>query len=188
MTRPIGHPTHDHAPAASAARPVIRPRRSVSSKGDQAPMMSPFQPLSLTDRPAGGYPAVAAPRAARPFVAATGTATATPGPRSPVTTPVRPVARATVARRDIRATIAALPGRGEDPAVFDALADRLALDGYLLTVVPDGGNRVSALVEGRVPGAPFVLLGSEPARWRRWQWSVRPPSVPTGWSCSACRC
>ncbi|KJE24269.1 Alpha/beta hydrolase family [Frankia torreyi] len=124
-------------------------------------MMSPFQPLSLADRQAGTYPAVAAPRSVRPLVAST----ATPAPRSPVATatPVRPPARAraTVARRDIRATIAALPGRGEDPAIFDALADRLALDGYLLTVVPDGGNRVSALVEGRVPGTPFVLLGSD---------------------------
>ncbi|EIV91176.1 alpha/beta hydrolase [Frankia sp. QA3] len=121
-------------------------------------MMSPFQPLSLDDRQAGTYAAVAAPRSGRPLGAAPTTA---PAPRGPAATPVRPAARATVPRRDIRATIAALPGRGEDPAIFDALADRLALDGYLLTVVPDGGNRVPALVEGRVPGAPFVLLGSD---------------------------
>ncbi|WP_235947217.1 alpha/beta hydrolase [Candidatus Frankia alpina] len=123
-------------------------------------MMSPFQPQpqSLVDWQAGTYPAVAAPRSPSPRGPVTAT---TPAPRGPVATSVRPAARATVARRDIRATIAALPGRGEDPAVFDALADRLALDGYLLTVVPDGGNRVSALVECRVPGAPFVLLGSD---------------------------
>ncbi|WP_341477179.1 alpha/beta hydrolase [Frankia canadensis] len=62
---------------------------------------------------------------------------------------------------DIRSTVAVLMGRGENADAFTELADRLALDGHRLTVVPDGAHRIPAVVETRVPGVPFVLLGSD---------------------------
>jgi alpha-beta hydrolase superfamily lysophospholipase len=66
-----------------------------------------------------------------------------------------------VAQPEIRSVIAALPGRGGEAEDFSALADRLALDGHRLTVITRGASRIPAIVETRVPGVPFVLLGSD---------------------------
>ncbi|MCK9895871.1 alpha/beta hydrolase [Frankia sp. AgB32] len=62
---------------------------------------------------------------------------------------------------EVRSVVAALPGRGEDLAAFAALGERLALDGHRLITITGGASRIPAIVETRVPGVPFVLLGSD---------------------------
>ncbi len=62
---------------------------------------------------------------------------------------------------EIRSVVTALPGRGEDLAAFTALGERLALDGHRLITITGGASRIPAIVESRVPGVPFVLLGSD---------------------------
>ncbi|WP_250285703.1 alpha/beta fold hydrolase [Frankia sp. CiP1_Cm_nod2] len=44
---------------------------------------------------------------------------------------------------------------------FEGLRLRLALDGYTTTVSEEPGASVSTLAEARIPGAPFILLGSD---------------------------
>jgi len=61
----------------------------------------------------------------------------------------------------LRAAVAVLMGRGESPELYEWLADRLALDGYAVSIVTDGGKRSGAVGEVRRPGLPFVLLGSD---------------------------
>ncbi|MCM3885678.1 alpha/beta hydrolase [Frankia sp. R82] len=78
--------------------------------------------------------------------------------RLPARSPTGGVA---LARREVRSVLAALPGRGQHPHDFEPLAERLALDGHQLVVVTDGAVRIPAVVETRVPGVPFVLLGAD---------------------------
>ncbi|MCK9903112.1 hypothetical protein CC117_27210 [Parafrankia colletiae] len=64
-----------------------------------------------------------------------------------------------------RASIVMMPGRGEDAAVFERTAVRLAVDGYDVTYLAAGlatGEHVTvALAEARRPDVPFVLFGSD---------------------------
>ncbi|ORT97468.1 alpha/beta hydrolase [Frankia casuarinae] len=80
----------------------------------------------------------------------------------------------------VRAVVAVLLGRGEQAGPFHLLADRLALDGYLVTVVPDGGRRVPAVAENRVPGVPFVLLGSDTGALAALAMAASPAVRPDG--------
>ncbi len=60
-----------------------------------------------------------------------------------------------------RGSVLILTGRGETAASFERLRLRLALDGYAITISPGSGDSVSTLAEARIPGAPFILLGSD---------------------------
>ncbi|OAA27524.1 Alpha/beta hydrolase family protein [Frankia sp. EI5c] len=60
-----------------------------------------------------------------------------------------------------RASIVLMPGRGEEVALFEGIAVRLAVDGYDVTFLASGERADVALAEARRPGAPFVLLGSD---------------------------
>ncbi|AEH08833.1 MULTISPECIES: hypothetical protein [Protofrankia] len=60
-----------------------------------------------------------------------------------------------------RGSVLILTGRDETVASFEGLRLRLALDGYTTTVSEEPGTSVSTLAEARIPGAPFVLLGSD---------------------------
>jgi alpha-beta hydrolase superfamily lysophospholipase len=75
--------------------------------------------------------------------------------------PAAGVSRGRSASAEVRSAIAVLAGRGEDADTFADLAARLELDGHQVTVVTDGARRTPAIVETRVPGVPFVLLGSD---------------------------
>jgi alpha-beta hydrolase superfamily lysophospholipase len=63
--------------------------------------------------------------------------------------------------RSPRASLALLPGRGESVEPFERLAFRLSLDGCAVTFVEPGADSVAALGEARLPGVPFVLVGSD---------------------------
>ncbi len=60
-----------------------------------------------------------------------------------------------------RGSVLILTGRDETVASFEGLRLRLALDGYTTTVSEEPGASVSTLAEARIPGAPFILLGSD---------------------------
>ncbi|WP_131765843.1 alpha/beta hydrolase [Candidatus Protofrankia californiensis] len=60
-----------------------------------------------------------------------------------------------------RGSVLILTGRGETAASFERLRLRLALDGYTITISEEPGDSVSTLAEARIPGAPFILLGSD---------------------------
>ncbi|MBX6387932.1 MAG: alpha/beta hydrolase [Frankia sp.] len=60
-----------------------------------------------------------------------------------------------------RGSVVVLPGRGEAVDLFEALAFRLSLDGYQVTYLGPGEDSTLALAESRVPGRPFVLVGSD---------------------------
>ncbi|SNQ45950.1 Alpha/beta hydrolase family [Frankia canadensis] len=170
------------------ARPITAAAIRPPAKENQAPMMSPIRPPFATDSDTRTPPTTLPPaRAAAPATAAgsvaarvwastgafrTTEATRVPAARTdptptitPTGLPVSPVrgssGPADGSRVDIRSTVAVLMGRGENADAFTELADRLALDGHRLTVVPDGAHRIPAVVETRVPGVPFVLLGSD---------------------------
>lgn len=69
---------------------------------------------------------------------------------------------------DARGTIIVIPGRGESPGVYERLGRRLAVDGYLVRVVPeptgDLGSTCSQIADLYAdPDAvrPHVLIGSD---------------------------
>ncbi len=60
-----------------------------------------------------------------------------------------------------RGSVVILTGRAETASSFERLRTRLSIDGYLVTISGGPGDTVSTLAEARVPGAPFILLGSD---------------------------
>lgn len=78
-----------------------------------------------------------------------------------------------------RTSVVVLAGRGEDPATFEALTFRLALDGHAVAVAgPD--EPPAALAEHRLPGRPFVLLGSDTGALRALTAAASPALRPDG--------
>ncbi|CAO5174934.1 Alpha/beta hydrolase family [Frankia sp. AiPs1] len=148
MTSPLHPPLHtaEHAPTADTRGPIVVPPGPRRPRPDEAgPPRIPAPGLAPRGSPAA-RPAVQAVQA----IQVGHTAQTAPSARG-----------VALARREVRSVVAILPGRGQDSDVFAALADRLALDGHQLTVVTDGANRIPAVVETRVPGVPFVLLGAD---------------------------
>ncbi|SQD98016.1 MULTISPECIES: alpha/beta hydrolase [unclassified Parafrankia] len=65
------------------------------------------------------------------------------------------------AGRPPRASIVMIPGRGESVDSYERTAVRLAIDGYDVTYLSTQEHGAVALAEARVPGVPFILLGSD---------------------------
>ncbi|MCK9877470.1 alpha/beta hydrolase [Frankia sp. Ag45/Mut15] len=160
MTSPL-HPTLP-APAITQAPPV----------GARGPIAFPPVPLVLAVPPALPVSPETPVPPVPPVPSVSPVPPVPPGPRVPRVeetgpagvwpSPARsPSGGVAVVRREVRSVLAALPGRGQNARDFDALTERLALDGHQLVVVTDGAVRIPAVVETRMPGVPFVLLGAD---------------------------
>lgn len=78
-----------------------------------------------------------------------------------------------------RTSVLVLPGRGENPASFDALAFRLALDGHAVTIAGEDETATS-IGEARLPDRPFVVLGSDTGALRALTAAASPALRPDG--------